>query len=125
VTGNTIVNATDQILARNNQTLSAGITNVYDFNRDGIVNSADEIVARFNGTTVVNGLKLISIPAPVVAPVSAPVRAPSRTPTRTAAGTTSAVTTSAAPAPVFSSSPIMKDVPSVADTLLKGDLVAG
>jgi methionine-rich copper-binding protein CopC len=122
---NTIVNATDQILARNNQTLSAGITNAYDFNRDGIVNSADEIVARFNGTTVVNGLKLISIPAPVVAPVSTPVRAPTRTPRRTATSATSAVTTSASPSPVFSTSPIVKDVPSVADTLLKGGVVAG
>jgi RHS repeat-associated protein len=58
-----LVNATDQIAARNNPTTTASATNPYDYNRDGKVDALDETVARNNGTTVVNALKLFTTPA--------------------------------------------------------------
>jgi hypothetical protein len=35
----------------------------YDFNRDGLVNAADQILARSRATPIGGGLKLISVPA--------------------------------------------------------------
>jgi hypothetical protein len=63
-TANAIVNATDEILARNNPAFipPATITNPYDFNRDKAVNATDQIIAR-NNTTFLDALKLITVPA--------------------------------------------------------------
>ena len=58
--GNTLVNASDQLLARANVTLTAGIANLYDFNRDGRVDAADEALARLYGTTFLTSLRLIT-----------------------------------------------------------------
>jgi hypothetical protein len=41
-------NATDEILTRNNQGIVAAISNLYDFNRDGIVDATDQLIVRFN-----------------------------------------------------------------------------
>jgi len=63
---NTIVNATDEIVARNfphsllNQ---AGIEDLYDYNRDGLVDGADQILARNNQTNPLTMLRLITPPA--------------------------------------------------------------
>ena len=61
---NAMVNAADQLGARYNKTglLSAAITNVYDFNRDGHVDSTDELIAR-NNQSGLNPLILLSAPA--------------------------------------------------------------
>ncbi|MCI0535246.1 MAG: hypothetical protein L0Z50_08460, partial [Verrucomicrobiales bacterium] len=58
------VNATDQILARNNPRANgqAPITFPYDYNRDSKVNATDEIIARNNPTSSLTALKLISVP---------------------------------------------------------------
>ncbi|MCI0541241.1 MAG: LamG domain-containing protein [Verrucomicrobiales bacterium] len=58
------VNATDEILARNNPRSNgqAPITFAYDYNRDSKVNATDEIIARNNSTSSVTALKLISVP---------------------------------------------------------------
>ncbi|MCI0535268.1 MAG: LamG domain-containing protein [Verrucomicrobiales bacterium] len=60
----TKVNATDEILARNNARSNgqAPITFAYDYNRDSKVNATDEIIARNNATSSVTALKLISVP---------------------------------------------------------------
>src|SRR5205085_5654352 len=62
-----IVNATDEIGARNDPHKSvlnpADITNVHDYNRDGLVNATDEIIARNNSTSILTALKLIAAPA--------------------------------------------------------------
>ena len=61
---NAIVNASDEIAARNNPAFfpPATITNVYDFDRNKIVNATDQILAR-NNVTFFDALKLISVPA--------------------------------------------------------------
>jgi hypothetical protein len=48
--GNAIVNATDQLLVRNNSSgfVPALVTNPYDFNRDKLVNATDTLLARAN-----------------------------------------------------------------------------
>ena len=61
-TGNTFVNATDEIMARNQANGSVGVTSAYDFDRNGIVDSADEMIARANRTTFVNALNLFTVP---------------------------------------------------------------
>ena len=64
--GNAIVNATDEILARN---FSRGLLNPaaiddrYDYNRDGLVNGTDQVIARGNQTNPLNMLRLIAAPA--------------------------------------------------------------
>ncbi|MCI0538194.1 MAG: LamG domain-containing protein [Verrucomicrobiales bacterium] len=60
----TKVNATDEILARNNPRANgqAPSTFPYDYNRDSKVNATDEIIARNNATSSVTALKLISVP---------------------------------------------------------------
>ena len=61
-----ITNATDEILARNfphGLFDPAGIDDLYDYNRDGLVNGTDQILARNNQTNPLNMLRLISLPA--------------------------------------------------------------
>ncbi len=56
-----VVDATDaQVVAAN----PASITNVYDYNRDGVVNSQDATIATSNATTPATALQLISPPTP-------------------------------------------------------------
>lgn len=123
---NTIVNATDQILARNSVTLTAGITNAYDFNRDGKVNATDEILARNNGSTAVNSLKLLSVPSSALTSTTTPTRAPTRTPVRAPLAVTTAETGTAqlTPAPAVATS-IFSQVPvKTAAQLVTGDSTA-
>jgi hypothetical protein len=78
LTTNAIVNATDEIAARNNPAFfpPATVSNVYDFNRDKLVNATDQILAR-NNNTFFDALKLITTPAapPAGAPAAAPAPA--------------------------------------------------
>ena len=63
---NAKVNATDEILARNNPHTGANpaaIDDAYDFNRDKKVNATDQIIGRNNGTTGLTALQLITPPA--------------------------------------------------------------
>ena len=60
---NAIVNATDEVGARTNSRSflsTAGITDRYDFDRDGYVNATDQILARSNANTAAAALRLIS-----------------------------------------------------------------
>ena len=62
-TSDAIVNATDEIGARNNPHSPfspAGKDDVYDFNRDKLVNATDQLLARNNRTSPFNVLKLIT-----------------------------------------------------------------
>jgi hypothetical protein len=78
LTTNAIVNATDEIAARNNPAFfpPATTSNIYDFNRDKLVNATDQIIAR-NNNTFFDALKLITAPAapPAGAPAAAPAPA--------------------------------------------------
>jgi len=63
---NTIVNATDEIVARNFQhgpLNLATVDDAYDYNRDGLVNGTDQIIARENPTNPLTMLRLITAPA--------------------------------------------------------------
>ncbi len=63
---NTIVNATDEIAARNFQHSAAdqaSIDDHYDYSRDGLVNGTDQIIARNNQTNPLTMLRLIEAPA--------------------------------------------------------------
>ncbi|HYW81385.1 MAG TPA: hypothetical protein VE890_17505 [Thermoguttaceae bacterium] len=63
---NAIVNATDEIVARNFQHSAvdpAAIDDPYDYNRDGLVNGTDQIIARANQTNPLTMLRLITAPA--------------------------------------------------------------
>ncbi len=83
------VDAIDEIATRADATSDGAITNPYDFNRDGVVDSQDEAIARNNQTNFANQLNLIQPPAvnedltPGLAIASA---AQSMTPTATASG---------------------------------------
>jgi ELWxxDGT repeat protein len=58
------VTATDEINARNNpKTLTATRSDINDFNRDGSVNSSDQIIARNNTTNLGNQLKFLVVGA--------------------------------------------------------------
>jgi hypothetical protein len=73
--GNALVSAIDEIEARNDPhgvLNPATILNRHDYTRDGLVNAADQIAARNNGTTLVNALKLISVPAVKAAAAAVP-----------------------------------------------------
>ncbi|MEE8451151.1 MAG: lamin tail domain-containing protein, partial [Thermoguttaceae bacterium] len=62
-TVNTIVNATDEIVARNFQHSAldpAMIDDPYDYNRDGLVDGTDQIIARNNQTNPLTMLRLIA-----------------------------------------------------------------
>jgi len=63
---NTVVNATDEIVARNFQHSAAApalIDDPYDYNRDGLVNGTDQIIARGSQTNPLTMLRLITAPA--------------------------------------------------------------
>jgi hypothetical protein len=72
--GSTRVDTTDQTVARNdphrNFLNPAGIANVADFNRDGRVDTTDEIIARAHTTTFLTDLVLLSLPLPASAPAA-------------------------------------------------------
>ncbi len=55
-----------------NFTNSAAVTNVYDVNRDGIVNSADVDIVNSNQTGPSDALKLITVPPAGAAPITPP-----------------------------------------------------
>src|SRR5205085_4728527 len=60
------VTSTDEFLARNNPRPASdpvGITNVYDYNRDGGVSANDQLISRNSRTTVGTALQLITPPA--------------------------------------------------------------
>jgi rhamnogalacturonan endolyase len=61
---NAVVDSQDEINSRDNKTgfSAAAITNPYDYNRDGKVNSTDDLIARHNASGS-NPLQLISPPA--------------------------------------------------------------
>ncbi len=64
-TGNTNVDATDELAARNNQRHflhPATVTDRHDFNRDARVDATDELIARAHQTTFQTRLTLLSIP---------------------------------------------------------------
>ena len=64
--GNAIVNATDEIMARNflhGPLNLAAIDDPYDYNRDGLVNGTDQIIARDHQTNPLSMLRLITAPA--------------------------------------------------------------
>ena len=69
------VNTSDSLGARGHSTTSAGISNVYDFNKDGMVNAADTTIAQQNGTAGAAALQLISAPA-IVIPTMTPIVVP-------------------------------------------------
>jgi hypothetical protein len=58
------VNATDEILARNNARAlnQARIDSRYDYNRDSRVSATDQIIARNNRTSSLTALRLITVP---------------------------------------------------------------
>jgi hypothetical protein len=70
------VNATDEILARNNPRAlgQAPVDFAYDYNRDGKVNATDEIIARNNPTSSLTALQLISVPGISGGGASGPLR---------------------------------------------------
>jgi hypothetical protein len=71
--GDTQVNASDEILTRNNPKTfvnPATLTTAYDFNRDGFVNAADQILARSSVTSPNNTLRLLVAPGANLAPLS-------------------------------------------------------
>jgi len=60
---NTIVNATDEIVARNfphGALNRAEVADPYDYNRDGLVNGSDQVIARNNQTNPLSMLRLIT-----------------------------------------------------------------
>lgn len=66
-TSNAIVDAADELAARNDPHSflnPALITNAHDYNRDGKVDAADQLLARDNATTAATALQLIDPVAP-------------------------------------------------------------
>ena len=64
--GNAIVNATDEILARNfphSPLNPAAIDDLYDYDRDELVNGTDQVAARNHQTNPLSALRLIWPPA--------------------------------------------------------------
>ena len=58
-----VVNASDSLGARGHAAAGpVAITNVYDYNRDGALNSGDVVVAQQNGTSAAAGLLLFTAP---------------------------------------------------------------
>ena len=71
-----LVNSTDEAGPRANPQLlfnNIPITNIYDYNRDGSVNSADESIARTNPTNPTNAVKYVDIDTPPNAPEAEPL----------------------------------------------------
>jgi VCBS repeat-containing protein len=85
-TGNSTLNAqvtsVDSIAARNNPHTAGfdtvAITDLYDFNRDGSVNSGDELASRGNPTNPATALKLIQ-PVDTLVTLTAPAAQPEGT----------------------------------------------
>lgn len=69
------VTAMDWILAQNNPSNTALIDDLYDYNRDGLVDGEDVLIAQNNQTHFLNALRLITVPAngPGPDPGSCPV----------------------------------------------------
>ncbi|MEX0677546.1 MAG: proprotein convertase P-domain-containing protein [Pirellulales bacterium] len=63
-----LTNAADEIAVRNNPGLGATIANQYDFDRNGVVNASDQIIARSNGGFITR----INISSPPAAPEAGP-----------------------------------------------------
>jgi O-glycosyl hydrolase len=57
------VTTLDELSARSHPTAFASIVNSCDYNRDGTVDVADQLVARTHGTCFINELRLIAAPA--------------------------------------------------------------
>ncbi|HVT82575.1 MAG TPA: hypothetical protein VHM90_18180, partial [Phycisphaerae bacterium] len=77
----TKVDAIDQLAPRAGATTGALITNPLDYDRDGIVGSQDEVIARNCFTYFINQLQLITPPGPPPAPPAAaalPILAPAQ-----------------------------------------------
>lgn len=69
-----IVNGTDELLARAHAASfldPAPIASPYDFNRDGRVDAADQIIARNHATTAATALRLLAAPAAPLAAAAA------------------------------------------------------
>jgi flagellin-like hook-associated protein FlgL len=62
-TTNALVNFVDELAARANLTDSATVTNRFDYNRDSLVNIADEQVVLDNLTNPFTSLRLLTMPA--------------------------------------------------------------
>jgi hypothetical protein len=93
------VSVTDELGARNNpQSLFNNIptSNIFDFNRDGVVNVTDSLVPRNQPTNIGNAVRYISISDPPAAPLAAPSTALDAS---LAAASAAASTTSAAGSP--------------------------
>ncbi|MEX0939383.1 MAG: hypothetical protein WDZ59_16085 [Pirellulales bacterium] len=79
VNGLAQVDPSDELGARNNLhgfTTEAAVDDAWDFNRDGLVETTDQLLARHNGTSFLSALRLISAPAPQSQPfTSLPVSA--------------------------------------------------
>lgn len=56
------VNATDVLAARDNPHDASSITNLYDYNRDGLVDAIDVVIAQTNQTSPLTALRLIEVP---------------------------------------------------------------
>ena len=68
---NTIVNATDEIVARNFQHSAvdqALVDDAFDYNRDQLVNSTDQLIARENQTNPLTMLRLFTLPIAKASP---------------------------------------------------------
>ena len=61
-----ITSAVDEIAARNNSGFGAAITNLYDYDRSGLVNAVDQLIARNNAGT----LTKINLADPPAAPLA-------------------------------------------------------
>jgi hypothetical protein len=69
------VDVVDELVARANATANAAITDPGDFNRDGVVDGGDQLVARCNVTWFMNELRLITAPSVGGPPPAAPAEA--------------------------------------------------
>jgi hypothetical protein len=70
-----LVDIIDEVAARNDPHgvgNPAAVSNPHDFNRDGLVNSTDQILARRNVTNIDNELKFLAIGSGALAPEAAP-----------------------------------------------------
>lgn len=70
------VNATDELAVRNNSEplfANISITNIYDFNRDGVVNITDALLSRNFPTSAGNVVRFLNLSNPPAAPEAAPL----------------------------------------------------
>ena len=77
---NAIVDSADEAAARNDPHCflnPASSDNPHDYNRDGMVNAVDQLIARNNQTTAATALQLITPPPnPILSPLGATVQDP-------------------------------------------------